>query len=117
MMIARLTRCRQWLVHQRVVTECARNVVALGSTTDGAATFDVQAKFKAPRTKAQTPIERPLDLEIVPFNADPEAIEIAVQLPPTVRNLAPGATSHYLFIYGTHSANFTSVAAANASQV
>ena len=107
----------QRLIRERVVTSAARNVISLRSGADGPAPFHVQAEFHAARMKAQSPIERPLCLEIVPFHADPEAIEIAIQLPPTLRNCAPGAALRRRFIDGKHRAKLTGVAAANASQV
>ena len=107
----------QRLIRERVVTSAARNVISLRSGTDRTAPFHVQAKFNAARMKAQSPIERPPSLKIVPFDADPKAIEVAIQLPPPLRNCAPGTALRRRLIDGKHRAKLTGVAAANASRV
>ena len=96
---------------------CPEHNPLASAVADRAPAFHVQAELDAARMKAQAPIERPLRPEIVPFDADPEAVEIAIELPPTLRDRAPGAALRRRFIDGNHRANLTGVAAANASQV
>ena len=117
MMVPCLARGLQRLIRERVVTRAARNVISLCSVADRTTPFNVQAEFNAARMKAQSPIKWPFCFEIVPFDADPEAIEVAIQLPPTLRNCAPGAVLGRRVIDGKHRAKLTGVAPANASQV
>src|SRR5712691_11461080 len=90
MMVPSPAGSRQRLIRERVITSAAGNIISLGPVTDCTTPFHVQAEFDAARTKARSPIERPVCLEIVPLETDPEAIEVSIQLPPTLRNCTPG---------------------------
>ena len=115
MMVTGLARSRQRLIRERIKTGAARNVIRLRVRADRTPPGHVQTEFNAARMKAQSPIKRPTCPEVVPFDADPEAIEVAIQLPPALWDGTPGATLR--FIDGKHRANLTGVAAANASEV
>ena len=117
MMVPCPARSRQRLIRQRVITSAARNIISLGPLPDSTTPFHVQAEFNATRAEARSPIERSLCLEIVPFNTDPEAIEVSIQLSPTLRSGTPGPPLCGRVIDGKHHAKLTGVAAANASRV
>src|SRR5438067_5828845 len=93
-MVVRATRCRQPLVPYRVIARITRHIVALPSSncTDRAVTLQVQTKLEAARMKTAAPIEQTLRAKVMPFNRNPELINIAVKRAPSIFNFWPAFT-------------------------
>src|SRR5712692_515798 len=91
MMIVRLTRCRHGLVRDGVITGVSRVIIAPrpSLSADRAPTVEVQTELKAPPMKTASPVERLRDAEIMPLDADPKPIEIAVKLTPSRGHFTP----------------------------
>ena len=91
MMVVRAARCRQLLVPYCVIARITRHIVALPSSncTDRAVTLQVQTKLEAARMKTAAPIERTLRPKVMPFNRNPELINIAVERAPSIFHLTP----------------------------
>src|SRR5437660_1776943 len=103
MMVVRAARCRQLLVPYCVIARITRHIVALPSSncTDRAVSLQVQTKLEAARMKTAAPIERTLRAKVMPFDRDPELINIAVERAPSIFHLTPSI--HLGRPFGNHS--------------
>jgi hypothetical protein len=90
-MVMRSARCRQPLVPYCVIARITRHVVTLPSSncTNRAVSLQVQTKLEAARMKTAAPIERTIRTKVMPFDRDPELIDIAVERAPSIFNLTP----------------------------
>jgi hypothetical protein len=90
-MVVCTTRCWQLLVPDCVIARISRQIIALPSSNcpDRAVPLQIQTKLEAAWMKTATPIERTLRAKVMPFDRNPELINIAVERAPSIFHLTP----------------------------
>src|SRR5580765_3973535 len=92
MMIARVTRCRQWFIGDCVIAGIAWMIITarVAFSANRATAVEIQTKLEAAWMESAAPVKRVLGAKVVPLDCDADLVHVAVQRAPSIFHFTPG---------------------------